>query len=156
LTKNPTFYNLEGGNADAIQKYLNSLVSGNLMKLKDAGCVELEAESDSIASTQLGYLCSFYYLSHLTVQHMNKSLTENNNIESLIDILSKVQEFKGLPVRHNEDILNEALSHLVPLKVNKHMLESPFTKANLLLQAHFDRCPLPITDFITDSKSVID
>ena len=114
LTKNPTFYNLEGGTAENIQKYLNSLVSGNLMKLKDAGCVELEADSDSIASTQLGYLCSFYYLSHTTIQHLDRSLKENNDIESLIDILSKVQEFKGLPVRHNEDILNEALSHQYP------------------------------------------
>lgn len=59
-------------------------------------------------------------------------------------------------MRHNEDILNEALSHLVPLKVPKHNLESPHVKANLLLQAHFDRCPLPITDFITDTKSVLD
>jgi activating signal cointegrator complex subunit 3 len=74
----------------------------------------------------------------------------------LIDILSKAKEFAGLPVRHNEDILNEALSHLVPLKVPKHSLESPHVKANLLLQAHFDRCPLPITDFITDTKSVLD
>jgi len=67
LTKNPTFYNLEGGKAENIQTYLNGLVSGNLMKLKDAGCVELQADSDVISSTQLGYLCSFYYLSHMTI-----------------------------------------------------------------------------------------
>jgi activating signal cointegrator complex subunit 3 len=59
-------------------------------------------------------------------------------------------------VRHNEDVLNEALSHLVPIKVPKYDLESPHVKANLLLQAHFDRCPLPITDFVTDTKSVLD
>jgi len=52
--------------------------------------------------------------------------------------------------------LNEALAHLVPIPVNKHDLESPFVKANLLLQAHFDRSPLPITDFYTDTKSVLD
>ena len=83
-------------------------------------------------------------------------MKENTGIAELIDILSNAQEFAGLPVRHNEDVLNEALSHLVPLKVNKHNLESPHVKANLLLQAHFDRCPLPITDFITDTKSVLD
>ena len=59
-------------------------------------------------------------------------------------------------MRHNEDVLNEALSHLVPIKVPKYDLESPHVKANLLLQAHFDRCPLPITDFVTDTKSVLD
>ena len=45
---------------------------------------------------------------------------------------------------------------MVPLKVSKHLMESPFNKTNLLLQAHFDRCPLPITDFVTDAKSVLD
>ena len=87
---------------------------------------------------------------------MNQKLKEATGIAELIDILSKAQEFAGLPVRHNEDVLNEALMHLVPLKVPKHDLESPHVKANLLLQAHFDRCPLPITDFITDTKSVLD
>ncbi len=59
-------------------------------------------------------------------------------------------------MRHNEDVLNEALTHLVPIKVKKHDLENPHVKANLLLQAHFERCPLPITDYITDTKSVLD
>jgi hypothetical protein len=54
-------------------------------------------------------------------------------VGQLIDVLSKAKEFAGLPVRHNEDVLNEALMHLVPLKVPKHMLESPHVKANLLL-----------------------
>lgn len=70
--------------------------------------------------------------------------------------MSDAKEFAGLPVRHNEDVLNEALTHLVPIKVPKHDLESPHVKSNLLLQAHFERCPLPITDYITDTKSVLD
>ncbi len=74
----------------------------------------------------------------------------------MIEILSKAKEFAGLPVRHNEDVLNEALTHLVPFKVSNHELESPHVKAHLLLQAHFERCPLPITDYITDTKAVLD
>jgi activating signal cointegrator complex subunit 3 len=60
-------------------------------------------------------------------------LEKSRGIGEMIDILSKAQEFAGLPVRHNEDILNEALTHLVPLKVPKNNLESPHVKANLLL-----------------------
>jgi len=77
-------------------------------------------------------------------------------IDELVAILSNAKEFAGLPVRHNEDVLNEALMHLVRIKVPKHDLESPHVKSNLLLQAHFERCPLPITDYITDTKSVLD
>jgi activating signal cointegrator complex subunit 3 len=70
--------------------------------------------------------------------------------------LANAKEFFGLPVRHNEDVLNEALTHLVPIKVAKHDLENPHVKANLLIQAHLQRCPLPITDYFTDTKSVLD
>ena len=89
LTKNPTFYNLDGNNADAINQYLRTLVNTTLYKLKEAGCVELGTEDETIRSTQIGYLASFYYLSHITVAHFNKKITEDNSIDELIDILSK-------------------------------------------------------------------
>lgn len=156
LTKNPTFYGLDGNSADAINSYLRTLVNTTLLKLRDAGCVELDFTDDGIKPTHLGYLASYYYLSHLTVMNLDRRLGAETSIDDLIGILSKAQEFAGLPVRHNEDVLNEALSHLVPIPVNRHDLESPHTKACLLLQAHFDRSPLPITDFYTDTKSVLD
>lgn len=81
----------------------------------------------------MGYIASFYYLSYNTVSGLASVIKDNSGIAELIDILSKAEEFSGLPVRHNEDVLNEALSHLVPLPVNKHNLESPHVKANLLL-----------------------
>jgi activating signal cointegrator complex subunit 3 len=33
---------------------------------------------------------------------------------------------------------------------------SPHTKANLLLQARFERCELPVVDYQTDTKTVLD
>ena len=35
-------------------------------------------------------------------------------------------------------------------------MDSPHTKAFLLLQAHFRRLPLPIADYINDTNSVLD
>ena len=156
LTKNPAFYNVNITDANGVNNYLKELVERTLKKLELAECIELDVDSDTIRPTTMGYLTSFYYLSHESIKQLGDSLKTPKGIGELIDILSKAKEFAGLPVRHNEDILNEALSHLVPLKVPKHNLESPHVKANLLLQAHFDRCPLPITDFVTDTKSVLD
>lgn len=34
--------------------------------------------------------------------------------------------------------------------------DDPHTKASLLLQAHMSRLPLPITDYVTDTRSVLD
>ena len=40
--------------------------------------------------------------------------------------------------------------------VDERSLDSPHTKAQLLLQAHFARAPLPMSDYVTDTKSVLD
>ena len=59
-------------------------------------------------------------------------------------------------MRHNEDKLNEELSKVVQHPVDARLYDDPHSKANLLLQAHFSRLPLPISDYVTDQKSVLD
>lgn len=66
-------------------------------------------------------------------------------------------EYNELPVRHNEDGLNRSLSSRLPLAVEPpESFDSPHTKTHLLLQAHFSRAELPIADYATDTKSVLD
>ena len=66
-------------------------------------------------------------------------------------------EYNELPVRHNEDSMNRSLVELLPLPVSPpDSYESPHTKTHLLLQAHFSHAPLPIADYATDTKSVLD
>lgn len=60
-------------------------------------------------------------------------------------------------MRHNEDELNRTLSASLPLTVEPpESFDSPHTKTHLLLQAHFSRAQLPIADYVTDTKSVLD
>ena len=40
--------------------------------------------------------------------------------------------------------------------IPKSQADDPHAKANLLLQAHLSRLPLPISDYITDTKTVLD
>jgi len=42
------------------------------------------------------------------------------------------------------------------LKVNPYTMDSPHTKTSLLLQSHFSRLTLPCSDYLTDTKSVMD
>lgn len=72
LTKNPAFYGLKhtAGSAsisDHINTYLRQLVSQTLEKLLKAKCIEYDKENQIVSPTTLGYLASFYYLSHETV-----------------------------------------------------------------------------------------
>ena len=48
------------------------------------------------------------------------------------------------------------LAPSLPLEVDPHTFDSPHTKAHLLFQAHFTRLPLPSTDYLTDTNSVLD
>ena len=61
-----------------------------------------------------------------------------------------------MPVRHNEDQLNGQLAKLLPWRVHERDWEDAHCKAFLLLQAHFARVPLPISDYHNDTKSVLD
>ena len=53
-------------------------------------------------------------------------------------------------------ILSRELAESVPIKVDQYTYDSPHTKTHLLLQEHFSRLPLPIADYGTDTKSVLD
>lgn len=59
-------------------------------------------------------------------------------------------------MRHNEDKLNLLLAKEVRWDVDEASIGDPHIKTNLLLQAHLSRLPLPITDYVTDTKTALD
>lgn len=62
----------------------------------------------------------------------------------------------AVQVRHNEDKLNTDLSRSVRWPVDPALCDLPHTKANLLFQAHLGRVPLPLSDYVTDTKLTLD
>ena len=52
--------------------------------------------------------------------------------------------------------MNSVLAQHVPLPVDPGTFDSPHTKAHLLFQVHFSRGALPIVDYYTDTKTVLD
>ena len=155
LLVNPTYYELESVETTDVNRFLSFLVQGSLNELVNSGCIEIGDDGDLTATTS-GRIASFYYLTNKTLKLFQDAVKSDVDIDSLIEIVSQAKEFAELPVRHNEDKLNAQLSNDVPLKVNQYTLDSPHTKCNLLLQAHFSQIPLPISDYITDTKSVLD
>ena len=108
-------------------------------------------------ATTLGRISSYYYLSHETVRDFADSLSSTMTIPELLEVLCNASEYEQLPVRHNEDLINADLAKLCPIDVTDKMaIESPHTKTHLLFQAHFSRIQLPMSDYYTDLKSVLD
>ena len=113
----------------------------------------------------------------------------------LLLLLCNALEFSELPVRHNEEYLNDELADAIVARLNQEHLDlpdtnpshnprgqqvssrqaptqvlsltdflmsnncnylSPHVKAFLLLVAHMKHVPLPIADYVNDTKTVLD
>ena len=162
IARNPSYYGLEDGSPKAVTIFLSNLVKGVLADLERCGCIEPpdamdeDADPDAIQYTVLGKLCSYYYISHLTVSLFNRSIKPHQTCAELLRLLCDAEEFNELPVRHNEDKLNMELARQLPLPIRDTEADSPHAKAYLLFQALFDRASMPITDYLTDQKSAMD
>ncbi|XP_058788470.1 DExH-box ATP-dependent RNA helicase DExH14 isoform X2 [Vicia villosa] len=154
LMVNPAYYGLENVEPEFISSYLSSLVQSTFEDLEDSGCIKMD--EDAVESVMLGSVASQYYLSYMSVSMFGSNIGPDTSLEVFLHVLSAAAEFDELPVRHNEEKFNEALSEKVRYPVDKNLLEDPHTKANLLFQCHFSQLELPISDYVTDLKSVLD
>ncbi|XP_072988680.1 DExH-box ATP-dependent RNA helicase DExH14 isoform X2 [Typha latifolia] len=154
LVANPAYYGLEDTEAYVLNSYLSRLVETTFEDLEDSGCIKMS--DNSVEPLMLGSIASQYYLSYRTVSMFGSNIGPYTSIEVFLNILSAASEFDELPVRHNEENMNKGLSEKVPFLVDEHRLDDPHVKANLLFQAHFSGTELPISDYVTDLKSVLD
>ncbi|XP_010258071.1 PREDICTED: DExH-box ATP-dependent RNA helicase DExH14 isoform X2 [Nelumbo nucifera] len=154
LVVNPAYYGLEDTETKTLNAYLSRLVQNTFEDLEDSGCIRIN--EDSVEPMMLGSIASQYYLSYMTVSMFGSNIGPDTALEVFLHILSGASEYDELPVRHNEENYNEALSEKVPYLVDKNRLDDPHVKANLLFQAHFSQLELPISDYVTDLKSVLD
>ena len=70
-------------------------------------------------------------------------------------MLADAEEFAELPVRHNEEELNEQLGRIVQWPRAGGDYESAHCKTFLLLQTHLERLPLPIADYKNDCRTAL-
>ncbi|KAG8095957.1 hypothetical protein GUJ93_ZPchr0013g35707 [Zizania palustris] len=154
LVVNPAYYGLENTEIYTLNSYLSRLVETTFEDLEDSGCIKMD--DHSVKYLILGKIASQYYLSYLTVSMFGTNIGPNTSLEAFVHILSAAAEFNELPVRHNEDNMNRTLCEKVPHSVDQQHLDDPHVKANLLFQAHFSRAELPVSDYVTDLKSVLD
>jgi antiviral helicase SLH1 len=165
LHKNPSFYGLEISaeehNTIAAQSmandYMVELVEESLKELHDSSCAIVEPTGE-VDPTPLGKIMSYYYLSHKTIRFLAKNAKRNATFANALSWISHATEYDELPVRHNEDLINAELSKALPIPADDFGLPlwDPHVKSFLLLQAHFSRIDLPISDYVGDLNSVLD
>lgn len=155
ITRNPLYYDIDKTDHHSIQQYLIELIDNTIVELEDSNCVTCE-DDFRLNPTFNGQMAALYYIKHKSVKNLDQRLKSGQSIYELIKILTDCEEFDEVPVRHNEDGLNEALANICPYKVNRAKLGDPKIKTLQLFQAYFSSQPLPIRDYITDTKLVLD
>ena len=163
--KNPSYYALEispeeqstmAAQAHA-NEYMIEIVDNSLAELAESRCVEVRSNGD-VDPTPFGKIMSYYYLSHKTIRYLLKHARHDASFEDALAWMSSATEYDELPVRHNEDLINAELSRNLPFnaKILGLPMWDPHVKAFLLLQAHFSRIDMPISDYVGDQTSVLD
>ncbi|OTF71583.1 hypothetical protein BLA29_003853 [Euroglyphus maynei] len=164
-------------------KFLSTFIDQCVQLLIDNYCIRAIDETDRspekyakddclvnqvLLPTPLGKIASYYYLSYKTIRLFQDRLCPSDyetagkpqftyyKTSEILDLLTMATEYVALPVRHNEELLNAQLAKICPFKMERRSMDSPHTKANLLLQAHCSRSPFPIVDYYTDLKTVLD
>ncbi|KAF9306760.1 hypothetical protein BGZ74_003618 [Mortierella antarctica] len=156
LQMNPSYYGVQDLTPTGVNTFLSDLIEKSISNLERSSCVEV-VDDFEIESTSLGKICSFYYLMHTTIRHLEDNLRPDSSYEDLMMILCGSTEYSELPVRHNEDLVNKELEQELPLLIESSMsYDSPHAKSFLLLQSYFERMKLPVADYITDTVSVLD
>lgn len=165
IHKNPSYYGLEitpeeqstiTAQARA-NDYMIEIVDHALSELAESRCVEVHTNGD-VDPTPFGKIMSYYYLSHKTMRFLLKNVKPDASFEDVLAWMSSATEYDELPVRHNEDLINAELSRSLPYDAAVLGLPmwDPHVKAFLLLQAHFSRIDMPISDYVGDQTSVLD
>jgi len=162
LLVNPSYYGLQDTSPEAVNSFLLELMTTVLTDLEEAGCVQLGKEDDptvakmeEIEPLTLGYIASYYYLDYTSVAMFQENMHEASELSDILTTLSDATEYDELPVRHNEDKINEKLAEKIRWPVREDY-EDPHVKANILFQCHMSRLALPMSDFVTDTRSLLD
>jgi pre-mRNA-splicing helicase BRR2 len=154
LSQNPNYYGLQGVTHQHLSDHLSEVVENTVEGLERFGCCSIEDDVE-LAPANLGLIAAYYYIRHTTIETFSRCVNEGTKRRGLMDILCAASEFDSVPVRSGEEATLRGLAQSLGIKVEKDKLTDPHTKAQLLLNAHFNRTPIT-TDLSSDQKFILD
>ena len=172
VSANPDFYIDQEDTSgcsenERVLQFLSSIVLKAVDHLEVSKCVNIhrpfsvmQNSEISFTPTKIGLVCALYYLKHETGHHLHNQLlakgTEGWSFIQLAKIVADCSEFDEFPMRHKDDTYNEELAQTLPVSIPHADMDSPHTKGILVMIAHMWKVDMPIPDFFTDLKSLLD
>jgi len=153
VAANPSYYGLQGNaSVDALASFVRGKVRDALAVLQSLGLCVLEGKR--VTATPLAGICSRFDLKVTSAARLRRP-TKVSSVREAMVALAGLGEV-DVPVRHKDDELNARLAQRLPYGLAGVEAGSVAGKALCLLQAHVFHVGLPIHDYITDTRTVLD
>ena len=134
---------LQGVSHRHLSDHLSDLIETTLAELETAKIIAIDEDTDELEPLNSAMISSYYYISHLTVELFQSSLTAKTKLKGLLEIISAASEFDDLPVRPGEEESVERLLRHAKLAITNPVYTDPHTKANALIQVWPPPLPPP-------------
>lgn len=153
IAKNPNYYEISGRTGQHINDYLSELVEDTVAELAEAGCVTVKENEMDLEPANMGRIAAFYCLKYATAEAFARALNTTDpsgkpvslKMKQLLEILCQSAEFQGaLECTESDETLLRQLALNLPFDIPSAAdFTDPHIVANILLQCHFGRKPVP-------------
>eukprot|EP01039_Chlorochromonas_danica_P004415 gene4415-4836_t len=124
-----------------------------LVSLDKTGLAKYDRRTGAVASSYLGKIASYYYITAESLALYNENLRSSMNEVEVFRLFSLSAEFKHIHVRDEEKIELRSLIYRVPIPI-KESVEEPSAKINVLLQAYISRLKLEGFALLADMQYI--
>ncbi|KAJ8984827.1 hypothetical protein NQ317_013026 [Molorchus minor] len=155
LLANPSYYQMEPDYDP--EQYVSELADSVITTLKEHDCIARQEEELKFLyePTFIGILGAQYYLSYKTISFLSENIQQDNSIDELLRLICQVEEYRLLPVRHNEDNINRDMVREIGITTS-FQYDSPELKALIMITCYLLDVNLPNQEYVLDLKSVLD
>eukprot|EP00953_Heterococcus_sp_UTEX-ZZ885_P017076 9573-Heterococcus_DN1.PRE.3 len=156
MLRNPDQYGVPEGyeqNDPSLLQHRTNIIHTAAGILDKTGLIRYDRRSGGVASTSLGRVASYYYLSHQSMAVYNEYLKPTMSDIELFRLFSLSGEFKHIHVREEEKLEVAKLAARVPVPIKEAVTE-PSAKVNALLQAYISGLKLEGFALVSDMTYV--
>ena len=132
-----------------LEERREGLIHKAAVSLEKAGMIKYDRRTGVFTSTDLGRVCSYYYLTTGTVMKFNEHLSPTLHEIDMFRLFAMADEFKYMSVREEEKLELTKLLEMVPVPV-KEDVDNPLSKVNVLLQAYISQSKMEGFSIMSD------
>ncbi|GAB65341.1 u5 small nuclear ribonucleoprotein-specific protein [Plasmodium cynomolgi strain B] len=135
----------ESNSSDLFMQKLNrkiyNIIYSAFVTLEKYDLVKYNKKLNTVSSTYVGKISSYYYVDYRSIDLYNKKLNKHTNETELLKIFGMSDEFKHIFVREEEKVELSIIMEKLPIPL-KESINIPYTKINILLQLYLSNVTL--------------